>query len=342
MNRTLRTGIIGAGGISRMHLDALKNIDLAKIVAVCDIRRDRLEKAATETGASMYTDYKELLARDDIDIVHILTPHYLHAPMAIDALNAGKHVLTEKPMATNTLDARRMIECAKKSKGTLSVIFQNRYNPSTVELKRLIDAGETGELLCARVSVCWHREREYYTESGWRGFFATEGGGVLINQSIHSLDLLSYLGGRIARVKGHVSTDALSDCIEVEDNCHAVFEFESGAKGVLHATTSYGTDAPILLEMAFKNGVYQIIAEKLFKIVDGMPELIVSGDAAKHLGVKSYWGSSHKIEIERLYNCIANGEKFEIDGESAFPALNLVTAIYDSSAKNEWVGLERI
>ncbi len=342
MDRILRTGIIGTGGISRVHLDALKNFDGAKIVAVCDTRRDRLEKAAQETGADMYSDYKELLAREDIDVVHILTPHYLHAPMAIDALNAGKHVLTEKPMATSTEDARRMIECAKTAKGTLSVIFQNRYNPSTVELKKRIDSGETGALKCARVSVCWHREREYYTESGWRGFFKTEGGGVLINQSIHSLDLLSYLGGRINRVKGHVSTDLLSDYIEVEDNCHAVFEYDNGAIGVLHATTNYGIDAPIVLEMVFENGTYQIVAEKLFKIEDGIPNLLVSGDAAKNLGVKSYWGASHKIEIEKLYNAIANGERFEIDGVSAFPALNFVTAIYESSAKNDWVELERI
>ncbi len=338
----LRVGIIGLGGISRVHIASLLNMENAKIVAVCDTNEARLSAATEKTGADGYADWHDVIAREDVDIVHILTPHYLHAPMSIEALKAGKHVLTEKPMATTIEDAKKMIEAANNAKGTLSVIFQNRYNASSVAIRNMIENGELGSFICARASVCWHREAPYYTESGWRGSLETEGGGTLINQAIHTLDLLSYLGGPIRRVLGHVSTDLLRDSIEVEDNCHAVFEYESGAKGVLHCTNNYGIDAPIMLEMVFENATYQLHAEKLFKVVDGVPTLVVEGQDAKHLGEKSYWGDSHKIQITKVYDCIINGVPFEIDGRSAFPALNLVKAIQESSKINNWVELEKI
>ena len=342
MSDILRVGIIGLGGISRVHIANLLKMENAKIVAVCDINEDRLSAAVEKTGAEGYADWHGLVKRNDIDIVHILTPHYLHAPMSIEALKAGKHVLTEKPMATTIEDAKKMIEAADKAKGTLSVIFQNRYNASSVAIRNMIENGELGSFICARASVCWHREAPYYTESGWRGSLETEGGGTLINQAIHTLDLLSYLGGPIRRVLGHISTDLLRDSIEVEDNCHAVFEYESGAKGVLHCTNNYGIDAPIMLELVFENATYQLHAEKLFKVVDGVPTLVVEGQDAKHLGEKSYWGDSHKIQIAKVYDCILNGVPFEIDGRSAFPALNLVKAIQESSRINNWVELEKI
>ncbi|MBR3929201.1 MAG: Gfo/Idh/MocA family oxidoreductase [Clostridia bacterium] len=342
MRKMLNVGIIGMGGISRVHLDCLLSMENASIVAVCDIRKDRLAEAVKRTGAQGYADWRDVVARDDIDIIHVTTPHYLHAPISIAALETGKHVLTEKPMATTTEDAKKMIAAAEKSKGTLSVIFQNRYNASSVAIRELQEKGDLGKLLCARASVCWHREAPYYTESGWRGSLTTEGGGTLINQSIHTLDLLSYLGGPIKRVLGHISTDLLRDSIEVEDNCHAVFEYESGAKGVLHTTNNYGIDAPVMLEFVFENATYQLHAENLFKIEDGIPTLVVQGQNAKHLGEKSYWGDSHKFQISKVYDCILKGIPFEIDGKSAFPALNLVKAIQESSKINNWVELEKI
>ncbi|MBQ3232493.1 MAG: Gfo/Idh/MocA family oxidoreductase [Clostridia bacterium] len=339
MKTYLNAGIIGLGGISRSHISALKDMTQCRIVAVCDIDEAKVKAVAEETGADGYTDWKALVGREDLDIVHICTPHYLHAPMAIEALKAGKHVLTEKPMASEKADALEMIRTAKNASGTLNVIFQNRYNASTVELKRIIESGEAGKLICTRAIVTWHRTKEYYTLSGWRGSFKTEGGGSLINQSIHTLDLMSYLGGKIRRVKGHVSTDLLEGVIEVEDNCHAVVEYENGATGVIYTTNNYGISAPIMLEMVFENATYQLCTEKLYQIVDGDQITLVNGKEAKHLKEKSYWGDSHKIEIKKVYDCILNGEPFEIDGESGYPALELVKAIYESSASGKWISL---
>ena len=262
--------------------------------------------------------------------------------MSIAVLEAGKHVLSEKPMASELSDAKAMIEAADKANVTLNIIFQNRYNASTAALKHIIDSGEAGRLIGARASICWHREAPYYTESGWRGTWDKEGGGVLINQSIHTLDLLSYLGGKIRRVKGSISTDLLSGVIEVEDNVHAVFEYENGAVGVLHATTNYAINAPIMLEMAFENGTWQLWAEKLFKLVDGVPTLVACGESAEHLGAKSYWGASHRIEIAKVYHAILQGRQFEIDGRSAFGALALLKGIYESSSTGKWITLEQV
>ncbi len=341
MKKVLNAGIIGLGSISRVHLDALKRLDKARIVAVCDIDTEKLEKAREATGAKAYADWRELIADRDVEIVHVLTPHYLHTPMSVYALEHGKHVLCEKPMASEIPDALKMIKAADEADTSLNIVFQNRYNASSVELKRLIDTGVTGRLIGARCSICWHRTAPYYTSSGWRGKWSSEGGGVLINQSIHTLDLLSYLGGPIKRVKGSVSTDMLSDAIEVEDNAHAVFEYSSGASGVIHASNNYAVDAPILLEMAFENGTWQLWAEKLFKLENGVPVLVAQGESAAHLGEKSYWGASHKFEIERVYDSILKGERFEIDTRSAFGALALVKGIYESSRTGEWVELAK-
>ena len=341
MKTKLNAGIIGLGSISRVHLAALKDMPQAHISAVCDIDPAKLASAKDATGADAYEDWRELIKRNDLDIIHVLTPHYLHAPMSIAALKAGRHVLTEKPMASETEDALEMIRVSDTARGTLNVIFQNRYNASTVELKRIIESGETGELIGARAMICWHRIAPYYTNSGWRGRWDTEGGGALINQSIHTLDLLSYLGGPIRRVKGHISTDLLADAIEVEDNAHAVFEYESGATGVIYATTNYSLDAPIVLEMAFEKATYQLWAEKLFKVENGVPCLVAQGEDAKELGEKSYWGASHKIRIRKVYDSILAGKRSEIDGRSAFGALALVKGIYESSRTGDWAVLPK-
>lgn len=342
MKQYLNTGIIGLGSISKVHLAALKELDKARIVAVCDINEEKLNAVAKDTGAKAYTDWHALLQDEKIDIVHVLTPHYLHAPMSIEALKAGKHVLSEKPMASELDAALEMIRTAKNAKGSLNIIFQNRYNASTVELKRIIAEENPGKLLGARAIISWHRTAPYYTNSGWRGRWDTEGGGALINQSIHTLDLLSYLGGPIKRVKGKISTDLLEGAIEVEDNAHAVFEYENGATGTIYASTNYAIDAPILLEMAFENATYQLWAEKLFRVENGTPVLLAQGESAKELGEKSYWGASHKIQIAKVYTDILEGRRFEIDGESAFPALALVKGIYESSRTGQWFTLPKV
>ena len=340
MDKIIRVGIAGCGGISNAHIPVLMALEGVEIRAVCDINPERAQKAAERTGAEVCRDFGELIAREDIDVVHVLTPHYLHAPLAIEALKAGKHVITEKPMATTLEDARAMVRAARESTGRLGVIFQNRYNPASVELKKLVASPEAGKFIGARAIVCWHREVPYYNMSGWRGFMATEGGGTLIKQSIHTLDLLTYVSGRrFTKVRGHVSTDVLDYAGEVETSCHAVAEYEDGARAVMYVTNDYVTDAPIVLEMACENKVWQIEGDKLYDVTGGKREMLLDG-APPAVSDKAYWGSGHAAELSDFYDCLRTGRKFMLEDAEAYTALNLVKAIQESSATGKWGALD--
>lgn len=342
MQTPINVGVIGCGGISAVHLNCLCRIDGVKVVAVCDIKPERTLKAqqyCKDTRGwepDMYEDYRELIARDDIQSIHICTPHYLHAPMAIAALKAGKHVITEKPMASTLELAHEMIEVAD---GRLGVIFQNRYNGSVQTLRRELKSGALGALKTVRASVLWHREGPYYTESGWRGQMETEGGGTLINQSIHTLDLMLYTVGPATRVKGATSIDYLQGVINVEESVHAVMEYECGARGLINCTNSNCIDAPIELEYILEKGTLLLRGDRLYKFVEDKCEVLFT-PAQLNVGGKAYWGTGHLAQLTDYYEKMMAGEKFWLDGTQAFPALNVVKAIQQSAAENRWVELE--
>jgi predicted dehydrogenase len=258
----LGAAVIGCGGIAQVHLSLLHAMPDADIRAVCDILPERARAARRVYGGAVFTDYREMLARPDIDVVHICTPHYLHAPMALDALAMGKRVLCEKPIASEVKDALAMIAA---DDGRLGVVFQNRYNPPSEMARAIIQEGVMGKLLALRGSVQWHREAPYYAESGWRGTWETEGGGVLINQAIHTIDLMLWLGGTPRSVAGAVSTDGLYDTIEVEDTAHFAVRFEDGKRGIFYATNLHVHDAPVELEMTMEKGALLIRGETLIQ-----------------------------------------------------------------------------
>jgi UDP-N-acetyl-2-amino-2-deoxyglucuronate dehydrogenase len=342
MQTPVNVGVIGCGGISAVHLNCLCRIDNVKVVAVCDIKPERALKArqyCKDTRGwepDMYEDYRELIARDDIQSVHLCTPHYLHAPMALAALKAGKHVMTEKPMATTLEDAHAMIAA---SDGRLGVIFQNRYNGSVQALRRELKSGALGKLQTVRASVLWHREAPYYTESGWRGQMDTEGGGTLINQSIHTLDLMLYTVGPAKRIKGASSIDYLKGVINVEESVHAVMEYECGARGIINCTNTNCIDAPIELEYILENGTLLLRGDRLYKFVDDECQVLFT-PAKLNVGGKAYWGTGHLAQLNDYYEKMMAGEKFWLDGVQAFPALNIVKAIQQSAAEDRWVDLE--
>ncbi len=339
MEKQFQVGVIGCGGISRVHRKALSSLPNVKIAAVADIVPERAQEAAGECRARALTDWREMLKMEEIDAVHICTPHYLHPTMAVEALRAGKHVLTEKPMAISNEAAMEMIRAADEPNApTLGVVFQNRYNPSVQMARTMLASGALGAFQGARASVCWHREGAYYTESGWRGKMATEGGGVLINQAIHTLDLMSYLVGPIEQVRGHVSTDVLDDINDVEDSAHAVVQYKNGCRGVLYATVNYVTDAPIELELACEKGALKLVGDKLWRIQGDEVRLLCDGQPPME-AEKAYWGASHQTLIADFYRALAEGRHFWLDGRQGFPAFNLVMSIFESSKSGKWVKL---
>lgn len=333
----LNTAIIGCGSISSMHEAAILNSGRANLVAVCDIDDSKAGKMAQKHNCKTFSDYKLLLEMEEIDVVHICTPHYLHAQMAIDAMRAGKHVLTEKPMAITVSDAEEMIRVSRQTGRVLGVSFQNRFNKTSRRVKELIESKQVGSVLGARAFLTWHRDKAYYSSGEWRGRWQTEGGGVLINQTIHTLDLLQWFMGDIDRLKATVDTRILNDVIEVEDTAEATIKFKSGAKAFVYATNGYPVDSPVILELACEKAVIRMEGDVTIRYSNGEVESI--SDVEKAQGEKAYWGCSHKELVQDFYTKLINGQHFEIDAEEGVKALKMVRAIYKSHKIHEYVEL---
>jgi len=336
--KELHAAVIGCGLISKNHLKALKNVMQARCVAVCDIEREKAEEAAKTYGiGKIYTDYHELLADPDIDVVHICTPHFLHAQMAEDAFHAGKHVLCEKPMALSSDDARRMIAARDAAGKQLAVCFQNRYNEASIYMKGLMESGRLGAVLGGRGQVTWNRKAEYYTQSPWRGRWATEGGGVLINQAIHTFDLLKWLTVPVKTVEARISTMRLKEAIEVEDTADILMTGEHGERLLFYASNCYVKNAPVELEIICERGSVKMTGNVVTTEEDGQ---VTSKDysSGSILG-KDYWGSGHGFLISDFYRCIQSGERFPVSGEEAIVSVELLEAVYRSAREGRPVSL---
>lgn len=234
--KTLRFGIIGTGNIAPIHAAAIKSVADAELVAVADGNCGRAESFAQRYSVDCEKDYHRLCARADVDIITICAPHHLHAPMTVEAAKAGKHIMCEKPMACTPEECDRMIAACHDSGVTLDIIFQNRFDCLPGKIKAAVDTGRLGQILWVSSTTPWYRDTAYYREANWRGAWATAGGGALINQAIHAVDLLLWLGGDPQRVTAKMRT--LNHSIEVEDSLVALLEYPAGHLGMIQATTN--------------------------------------------------------------------------------------------------------
>lgn len=329
MRERKKAAVIGCGMISKNHLKALRNIEQAEIYAVCDIEKEKAVKAGEEYGVhKIYEDYREVILNPDVDVIHICTPHNLHGTMAAEALAAGKHVLCEKPMALTEEEARAMVEARDRTGVQLGICFQNRYNEASVYLKQMMDSGKLGTFLGARAQVTWDRKPEYYENSPWRGRWESEGGGVLINQAIHTLDLLQWLTCGIKKVEADISTKRLKSVIEVEDTADIFMTGEHGERLLFYATNCYVKNAPVELEIICSEGSLKLEGNQVITEADGKVtrEDYTSGSV---LG-KDYWGSGHGILIRDFYECVKTGRPFPVSAEEAMKMVKLLEAVYQS------------
>ena len=248
----MRFAIIGVGNIAPIHAAAIRGVPGAELVAVATRHEGRGRAFVAEHGGTWYADYQELLAQARADVVAICTPHDLHAPMTVAAAQAGAHVLVEKPMARNVAECDAMIAACDRAGVSLGVAFQGRFEPLSVRLKAVLDAGRLGRLLWASANTLWHRTDAYYQSGPWRGTWAHEGGGVLINQAIHAIDLLVWLTGLPERVTARTRT--LNHSIEVEDAALAILEYAGGRLGLIQATTIAHPGYPERLEFFGSTG----------------------------------------------------------------------------------------
>ena len=332
----MKSAIVGCGGISAVHSAVLHQNPDTSAVAYADIKKERAQALANRYGGNAYGSLEEMLEAESIDVLHICTPHYLHVPMAIAALKKGIHVLMEKPPAISQEQLKELLLAADGKR--VGVCFQNRYNKDVQKALEIIRSGEAGKVLGARAFVTWHREAPYYTESGWRGTWDTEGGGVLINQSIHTLDLLRYFLGDPTAVEGHVCNHHLKGVIEVEDTAEAFIQFGGGVNALFYATTAHVSDAPVMVEIACEKMTLKMEDGRLTCTVPGGESKTYSFETDNCLG-KSYWGYGHQELIGDYYRRIKENRPFPVPAEDAAKTLALMLGIYDSSKKGAPVSL---
>lgn len=337
--RTLNAAIIGCGAIHQCHVEALRQIPGVVLHAVVDTEKDKGLALSTEYNCHFYQDYREMLCDVTIDVVHICTPHYLHKPMILAALAAGKQVFCEKPVGMNMAEVAEIQTAEKQAAGQLGVCYQNRLNPTSLALHQLLDENALGRLLSINAFLTWSRPAPYYANSPWRGRYATEGGSLLINQAIHTLDLVQWFGGGVTRLKGMVDCARLEDTIDTEDTAMATLEFSGGAHGLFFASNNHTRDAPLQLEIHCEQGELQLRDNTLWRVSEGK-RVVLTSDETPYSHSKSYWGIGHLQAIRRFYEALRSGRSEGITGlHEAAKSLQLVEAIYRSSQLRHWVTL---
>jgi len=325
--------VIGLGNISRVHISALTSLKNAKLAAVCDTDPSKKEKAPQ--GVDFYTNAGEILVKEKIGAAHICLPHFLHYPMAKKAAEAGINVFAEKPLAMNAKEGEEYCKLEKQFGVKICLCLQNRLNSTTETLYSLLRSGEYGKVTGVRGSVAWFRSKEYFEAGPWRGIMAESGGGCMINQSIHTMDLMQYFAGSaIKSVKGNIG-QVLDYGIEVEDTATGHIIFENGARGLFTASIANFRDEQTEISVQTEKADFIIRDKKLLKMTGGKEE-IIAADSAEFAG-KQVYGSSHVRLIEKFYNALETGGSDYIHPEEGMPSLRMIDAIRESSKTGKTV-----
>lgn len=326
--------IVGFGEIGLYHSKLFNELPFAELYAVCDIEEKKLKRAANLFhGVKCFRNYDDVLEDVNIDVIHICTPHHLHCEMVEKALSAGKDVLLEKPVCINIDEFNRIKRAEEKSSNILGIILQNRINPTT--RKMLAELTNIGKLLGVSGRVLWSRDEKYYNMDEWRGKWRTEGGGVMINQAIHTFDILGYITGGFTSVFGSISTKKLGNIIEVEDTADAHLETAMGADAIFYASNCYPVNTPVMIEITGEYATLRLEDNHLYKIQNGKAELIESD--IKNESLKSYWGIGHKAVFYNFYKYLEVGEGAYTTLKDTENTMKTIFALYESAKRNERV-----
>ena len=329
--KKLNVGVIGCGNIAVMHLDSIVALDVSELVAVCDIKSDLVNRVVKKYNARAYINYKEMFETESLDVVHLCLPHYLHTIVACDAFRAGIHVISEKPMSIQYDDALKTVALADKLNLQYGVIFQCRYNtPSQVVKKRIMD-GKLGAVKCGRTTLTWYRPENYYHHSDWKGTWEKEGGGVIIDQAIHSLDLANwFINSTPVEVQSSLHNRNHHTMV-VEDSAEGLITYENGCLLSFFAMNNYLIDEPIEIRLFCENGTVRLSYDEAHityndgsvEYVQNKPQKIVS-----YTGGKSYWGTQHAVQIHQFYRAVLGMEPLEISGHEALKIQKIICDIY--------------
>jgi UDP-N-acetyl-2-amino-2-deoxyglucuronate dehydrogenase len=338
----VKFAIIGCGFIAKKHADAISKINNAKLVAVCDKVTGTMEYYIDEYGVNGYTELKDMLKSEEVDVVCICTPSGFHSSIAVQLAEAKKHIIVEKPIAMTLEDTERIINSCKSNGVKLSVVHPNRFRPVVQELRKILDQRLLGKISHANAKVNWNRNQEYYDQAPWRGTKEYDGG-VLMNQAIHNLDLLLWFMGKPEQVFSMEATRLRN--IEAEDVSVGVIRFESGALGTIEASTTvypknfeesitiFGEKGTV--KIGGSNAIYfehLVIEEKNEEEIDALKSTIN----------KDPWGTpGHQWIIEDMINAIKEDRIPAVTGEDGKRALELVLNLYKSADKNQPIQLSK-
>jgi len=345
---SLGFAIVGTGMISRFHARAIADVRGATLVACCDTAADRAEHFAAEVGCTPYDNLAKMLADSSVDVVTIATPSGVHMEPAIAAARAGKHVIVEKPLEITLKRCDRIIRECEKNGVKLGTIFPSRFHDSSIQMRKAIDQGRFGRLTMGDAYVKWFRTQEYYDSGAWRGTWKLDGGGALMNQAVHTVDLLSWLMGPVEEVQAQTATLAHKR-IEVEDVAVATLRFKNGALGVIEATTAAYPGYLKRIELHGSEGS-AVLEEEDIKVWDFAKKR--RGDAALLQAMQSSKSSGggaadptaighhgHTHQFRDFVKAIRTDGTPAVDGQEGRKAIEIILAIYKSAQTGKLVKL---
>ena len=327
-----KLALVGCGRISKNHFDALRRIEGLELTAVCDIVPERAQAAAQQEGVAAFTSYEEMLSRAECDIVSICTPSGIHAAQGALAARAGKHVITEKPMAITLGQADELVKACDDAGVFLFVVKQNRLNPPIQLLRRAVDKGRFGRIFLANTTVRWQRPQEYYDAAPWRGTWEFDGGAIM-NQASHYVDLIQWLVGPVESVMAKTATQARR--IEAEDSGVALLKFRSGALGVIEVNVlTYPRNLEGSITILGEKGSVKIggtavnrVEHWLFADYDDDDKLVESAST----NPPNVYGFGHEGYYRNVLSVLRGEAQPQTDGRAGRKSLELILGIYESA-----------
>ena len=338
--KAIRFALVGSGAIAPTHARVITSLAGAELAGVYSRSAHSGQALAEQFGCAFYQDYEVMLADGLIDAVVICTPSGTHAQFAIAAACAGKHVIVEKPLEISLAQADAMIAACEENGVQLGCVFQRRFSPGVMKLKELLTEGRLGKLLYAGCYAKLYRSQEYYDSGAWRGTWDLDGGGVLMNQGIHYVDLLQYLAGPVADVTARCATLG-HERIEVEDTATALINFASGALGIIEATTNAWPGLVSRIDLYGSEGTAVIENDELVYISLKSGEEFRSRPIDAQAGVSSpaVADDCHAAQYRQIIADLAACQPLSVDGREGRKALEIILAVYRSSVTGQQVKL---
>jgi predicted dehydrogenase len=345
MSSDLGFGIIGAGLVAPFHAKSVNDCSGGNLVAICDVDRERADKFASEFGVKVYYALDDMLADDTIHVVNVATPNHLHYDAVMQAAEAGRHVITEKPPAMTLRETDEMIDACRKANVKFGCTVQCRVRRAIQAMKDAADSGRFGTLLHADAYMKWFRDTEYYRIDAWRSQ-RKSGAGVTVQHAFHYIDLIQYIAGPAARVRARMTNLAHPD-IQIEDTVLAFIDFANGAQGVVEASTALWPGTDVRIEINGTDGTAIMVGETMveWSFRDERPEdgeIRKLGDESQATaagGAADFGHADHQVVVQDMVDAVREDREVVIPVSSVRPTLEIVLGMYQSAARNEPVEL---